>query len=114
MKPNPDPKDIRLAHEVDIVRKMIALYCRGMHGTPDSQLCMDCLSLAIYAAQRTERCPFGVDKPTCAKCSIHCYKTEMREQIRQVMRYAGPRMLFHHPILAVHHLLGDLGKLHER
>jgi hypothetical protein len=29
----------------------------------------------------------------------------MRERIRQVMRYAGPRMLFNHPILSVFHLI---------
>jgi hypothetical protein len=29
----------------------------------------------------------------------------MRDDIRAVMRYAGPRMLLHHPILAVQHLI---------
>ena len=31
-------------------------------------------------------------------------KPEMREKIRQVMRYSGPRMIFHHPIAALRHL----------
>ena len=30
-----------------------------------------------------------------------------REQIRGVMRYAGPRMLLRHPILAFYHLAVD-------
>ena len=47
-------------------------------------------------------------KPTCAKCPIHCYKPAMREQIRDVMRYAGPRMLKRHPVLAIRHLLNGL------
>jgi len=46
-------------------------------------------------------------KPTCALCPIHCYKPAMREQIRDVMRYAGPRMLRHHPILSIRHLLEE-------
>jgi hypothetical protein len=29
----------------------------------------------------------------------------MREKVKKVMRYSGPRMLWHHPILAVHHLI---------
>ena len=29
----------------------------------------------------------------------------MWEQIRQVMRFSGPRMIFHHPLTAVRHVL---------
>jgi hypothetical protein len=53
------------------------------------------------------RCPFGADKPTCANCTIHCYRAEMREQVREVMRYSGPRMMWRHPLLALAHLLID-------
>ena len=42
----------------------------------------------------------------CKNCPVHCYKPEMREQIRIVMRWAGPRMLFYKPIAAIKHLLG--------
>ena len=31
---------------------------------------------------------------------------QMRERIRAVMRYAGPRMITRHPVAAVRHLLG--------
>lgn len=57
-----------------------------------------------YAHQRLERCKFGEDKPSCTRCPVHCYKPAMREQIRQVMRYSGPRMLLHDPIMAIRHL----------
>jgi hypothetical protein len=50
-------------------------------------------------------CPLIEDKPTCASCPVHCYKPVMRERIRAVMRYAGPRMLRRHPVLAILHLL---------
>ncbi len=83
---------------------MIALYCREHHGT-GRELCADCSSLREYAVQRVQRCPLIEDKPTCANCPVHCYKPTMRERIRSVMRYAGPRMLRRHPILAILHVL---------
>jgi hypothetical protein len=54
---------------------------------------------------RLEGCPFQEDKTTCAKCPVPCYKPTMRLRIRQVMRYAGPRMLVKHPALAAWHLI---------
>jgi hypothetical protein len=32
----------------------------------------------------------------------------MREKIKEVMRYAGPRLIYRHPILAIRHLLDGL------
>ncbi len=29
----------------------------------------------------------------------------MREKVKKVMKYSGPRMLLHHPILAIHHVI---------
>jgi hypothetical protein len=34
----------------------------------------------------------------------------MREKVRAVMRYSGPRMAGKHPVLAVRHLLDGLRK----
>ncbi len=98
----------RMARERETVAAMIAIYCRGNHDSP-GRLCAECRELLDYAGARLERCPFREQKPTCANCPIHCYKPEMREQIRTVMKYAGPRMLFH-PILALLHLLDGLRK----
>lgn len=81
---------------------MIGIYCRDHHGTGRSP-CAICAELAAYAAERLDRCPFGADKPTCANCKVHCYRPEMRDRVRVVMRYAGPRMLVRHPILAILH-----------
>lgn len=94
----------RLERERRTVEAMIALFCRDVHRT-DGGLCPQCAELAAYARKRLEECPFGADKPTCADCPIHCYQPAIREQIQQVMRYAGPRMLFKHPYLAVRHML---------
>ncbi|MFA5786495.1 MAG: nitrous oxide-stimulated promoter family protein [Actinomycetota bacterium] len=83
---------------------MIAIYCRGNHGTKPG-LCTDCPALWKYARQRVERCSFRADKPTCASCPVHCFKPAMRERIREVMRYAGPRMLWRHPMLTFFHFV---------
>jgi hypothetical protein len=68
-------------------------------------LCAACEGLLEYARERLDRCPFQERKTTCVNCAVHCYRAERREQIRDVMRYAGPRMLWRHPILTIWHLL---------
>ncbi|MFP9228438.1 hypothetical protein A0E43_07695 [Pectobacterium cacticida] len=60
-----------------------------------------------YAINRLERCHFGEDKPACKHCPIHCYQPARREAIKAIMRWSGPRMLLHHPILAIRHLIDD-------
>lgn len=100
--------DKHLVRERDTVSKMIALYCREHHDPQKAQLCDNCQSLLDYATQRIERCTFGAQKPTCARCTVHCYHSEKRKEIRRVMRFSGPRMLFRHPFLALMHLLDGL------
>ena len=89
--------------EKEVVSLMIALYCRKKHG--GRTLCSDCAALDSYARQRSDRCPFMQTKTFCSNCRVHCYKPDMREKIRQVMRFSGPRMLFYHPILAIRHVI---------
>jgi hypothetical protein len=98
---------------------MIALYCRDHHagqpaaaGDPDAparqgdeELCAECDELLDYARLRLNKCRYGSEKPTCANCETHCYRPEMRERVRVVMRYSGPRMLRRHPVLALAHLV---------
>ena len=86
-----------------IVSQMIALYCRKNNHS--KELCPDCAALANYARQRSDKCPFMESKTFCSNCKVHCYKPEMREKIRAVMRFSGPRMLCHHPVMAVRHLI---------
>ncbi len=89
--------------EVRTIRAMMQIYCRAHHGA-GRELCTDCSDLLAYAEKRIEKCPFGIKKPVCNHCTVHCYKPAMREQVRIVMRYAGPRMPLRHPILALRHL----------
>ncbi len=90
--------------EKGMVRAMIALYCRKKHGTGKG-LCPECESLLEYACQRSDCCPFMETKTFCSNCKVHCYRPEMRQKIREVMRFAGPRMLFVHPVAAVRHMI---------
>ena len=94
----------RLFRERRTLAAMIECYCRDHHAIAD-RLCPECQALLDYATVRLERCRFGAMKPTCANCPVHCYQPARREQVKKVMRYSGPRMLWQHPILAVRHLL---------
>ena len=94
----------RREREKQTVSYMIALYCRKKHGRRDG-LCPDCAALDAYARQRSDKCPFMETKTFCSNCRVHCYRPEMREQIRAVMRFSGPRMLFVHPVMAARHVI---------
>ena len=87
---------------------MLKLYCKDHHHSAGG-LCLECQKLLEYAINRLAHCKFGENKPTCGKCTVHCYKPEMRKQIKEIMRYSGPKMLFAHPIAAIRHLI-DGGK----
>ncbi|MDD4335135.1 MAG: nitrous oxide-stimulated promoter family protein [Desulfotomaculaceae bacterium] len=93
-----------MEREKDTLRKMINLYCRNQHRC-DKALCEDCRGLLNYACKRLDLCRFGADKPTCGKCPVHCYKPDLRERVKKIMRYAGPRMIFYHPLDAVRHFI---------
>jgi predicted amidophosphoribosyltransferase len=89
------------------MQAMVRIYCRDLHHST-SGFCPSCQSFLDYAALRLERCRFGAEKPTCANCPVHCYQRDRREQARVLMRYAGPRMLWEHPILSIRHWLDGL------
>lgn len=82
---------------------MIYLYCRKKE--KNATLCPECKELLRYAYARLDHCPFGEMKNSCKQCTIHCYKPAMRERMRQVMRFSGPRMLLYAPLEAIRHLL---------
>ena len=97
----------RLHREWATMQAMVEIYCSGHgHNCPPGQpVCPDCAGFLAYAGRRLQKCPYGPAKPTCAKCPIHCYKPAPREFARDVMRYAGPRMLLRHPWLSLTHFL---------
>lgn len=81
---------------------MIEIYCTGNHQS--GSLCQNCSDLLEYSVKRLDKCSFGEQKTSCKKCTVHCYKPDMREKIRNVMRYSGPRMFFYSPLEAIRHL----------
>ncbi len=91
----------RIEQEKRVVKWMIEFYCKHHHNNP---VCDECSELCEYATSRLSLCKFGENKTTCKNCPVHCYKPIMREKIRNVMRFSGPRMFFHHPIVALKHL----------
>ena len=55
----------RLAREWRTIEIMVGIYCRDHHA---GGLCPECKGLLDYASVRLDRCRFGTEKPTCAKC----------------------------------------------
>jgi len=98
----------RLSRELKTIGALLRIYCRDHHrDSPRNAqaLCAPCAALYDYARKRLAGCPYGPDKPTCANCQIHCYGPTQREATRVMMRYAGPRMLWRHPWLAIAHMI---------
>ncbi len=98
----------KLQQEFQTITAMVKIYCKA-HCDAKGKIdeCEQCSSLLKYAETRLDRCPYGQQKPTCNKCPVHCYKPELKAKVREVMKYAGPRMLLVHPVIAIRHLLAD-------
>lgn len=106
----------RLQREYKTFAAMQHIYCSHQHGAEryaQDGLCPQCRELSDYALVRLQKCPYQSKKPACAKCPIHCYRRDMRERVREMMRFAGPRMLLRHPVLALLHLLDGVRKAPE-
>jgi predicted amidophosphoribosyltransferase len=93
------------------MQRMVEIYCAGHHVAGGGALCPECLGFLDYVDRRLEKCPYGPEKPTCARCPIHCYKPEPREHARAIMRYSGPRMAWRHPWLSLMHLADKLRRV---
>lgn len=103
----------RREREKRTISNMVAIYCAGNHDASartetsfaGEPLCPACKAIDDYCVLRTERCRSMARKTSCEECGNHCYAPAQREQIRAIMRYAGPRMILHHPVAAIRHLL---------
>lgn len=76
----------------EMLERFIRVYCEAHHGTKGGPLCAECEGLAAYARERLARCPYH-PKPSCKKCTTHCYKPEYRARIREVMRFSGRALI---------------------
>ena len=82
---------------------MIEIYCKSKYA--EKELCSVCSELNEYAIKKLQDCPYGENKPFCSSCKTQCYSNSKREQIKKVMRFSGPRMIFIDPILTIRYLL---------
>ena len=106
----------RIEREKQTARKMIAIYCRHHlkldmtteAASHEAAVAEEYRHLADYACQHLEHCRFGEQKPVCEKCSVHCYAPKEREQIKEVMRWVGPRMMLHAPKDALFHVFNKV------
>ncbi len=99
-----DEIESKREREKNTVSQMICLYCKKKHGTKEG-LCPECRTLLDYAVLRSDKCPFMERKTFCSNCRVHCYRPDMRERIRAVMRFSGPRMIFCHPVMVLRHIV---------
>jgi len=99
----------RRAREGRTMAALVRIFCRDHHH-PAAGLCAECRQLLDYAQVRLEHCRFGAEKPTCARCPVHCYQRARREQVRVMMRHAGPRMAWEHPVMSLRHWLDSFRK----
>lgn len=93
----------RIEEEKSTVALMIVLYCK--HHLKQKMIPREYQELIEYCASRLAHCRWGEEKPTCLGCPIHCYASDMREKIRAVMRWAGPRMIFYAPLGTIRHIM---------
>jgi hypothetical protein len=105
-------KGPRIRREKKTIEAMLRIYCAAHHGT-DIGLCHECQELLAYAHQRLDVCPFQEAKPACNHCTVHCYSVRMRDRVKAVMRFAGPRMLLRHPLLSLMHLVDKFREVPE-
>lgn len=97
----------RRNREKIIVKAMIEIYCYSIHQS-NNILCRDCQLLCDYSDKRLCSCVYGDKKPVCKNCPIHCYSPQMREKMRQVMRFSGPRMVYRKPLYTIIHTFDNL------
>lgn len=87
---------------------MLRLYCKHRLGLKEMD--EEHLRLLDYCSRRLDRCRWQDAKPACKDCLVHCYAPAEREKIREIMRWAGPRMILYAPIETLRHFFEGLRK----
>ena len=88
----------KVEKDIRILEKFIQVYCDTKHKDSEKitmnnlDLCEECLETLNYSIQRREICSLD-PKPTCKNCEIHCYKTDQRQKIKDIMRHSGMHMI---------------------
>ena len=98
-------KMTKIEKEKQTIKLMIDIYCKKKHGNKSGELCEECAELLEQAHKRLTYCKFGEEKSTCSRCPIHCYKKDMKEKIKDVMKFSGPRLIIYKPSEVIRHAL---------
>lgn len=101
--------DSKQISDLRILARFIQLFCHARHDRkvvgesmlPEflrsrrpgkNLLCPECAELLEYGIKKRRLCPLD-PKPSCKSCHIHCYSSEYREKVREIMAYSGKRMI---------------------
>lgn len=102
--------DAKVRRDLRTLATFITFYCRRRHPNDERApvslrtidvtsvcgravpLCAPCAKLLAHAFMKRILCPLD-SKPTCKRCPQHCYAPAYRIAIREVMRFAGPRLV---------------------
>ena len=95
----------KIDREKKTIKLMIDIYWQKKHGNKKGELCEECAELLEYAHKRLSFCKFGENKSTCSRCPIHCYKKDMKEKVKEVMKFSGPRLIIYNPLELIRHAL---------
>ncbi len=95
----------RTVKDRKVLEAMGCVFCKAHHsGEKDAcGLCPSCRATVEATLARTAVCPFD-HEGNCQDCAIHCQRGEAQERIREIMRYAAPRMALRHPLMAAEYL----------
>ncbi len=104
------PTDRTINRDLRTLAQFIRIYCKHKH--PEAprvtfalkgfdlealrltklELCGGCAKLLAHAFVKRAHCPFN-PKPACKHCQSHCYQPVYREQIREVMKFSGRKLV---------------------
>ena len=79
--------DYIIDRDITILRKFTEVYCQAHHGAKIG-LCDECTELVEYGRKRLEKCPYE-PKPKCKKCPTHCYESDKRAKVKEIMKFSG-------------------------
>ena len=99
----------RMQREGATIKVMVGIYCKHHHQLKVAD-CSECSEIQNYALERLHFCPYQEGKTSCKNCPIHCYKPSMKDEVKRIMRFSGPRMALRHPILTIFHFIDDRRK----
>lgn len=100
----------RSMKDASLLTEFVEVWCEGHHGERGRrpwqpggilgglvderapELCEECIRELSYSLGRRLLCPYD-PKPACKHCETPCYREDNRLRMREIMRYAGWRLI---------------------